>query len=162
MLKLDNRDIEILKILSSEARITKAELAERINLSATPCWERLKRLEKAGIIRSYRADISLKGQVAAVTVFVTVELENHTAQAFQAFEQAARTLDEITGCWALGGGFDYLVQIVTSNIDSYQRLIDGLLERGLGLKRYYTYIVTKPVKENAPLPFDLLLGEEGN
>jgi Lrp/AsnC family transcriptional regulator, regulator of ectoine-degradation genes len=156
MLKLDNRDIEILKILSAEARISKAELANRINLSPTPCWERLRRLEKAGIIRSYKADISLKGIAANVTIFVTVELENHRTEAFQSFEIAVKSRSEIVACWALGGGFDYLMQIVT-----YQRLMDSLLEQGLGLKRYYTYIVTKPVKENGILPFDTLMDVEG-
>lgn len=162
MLKLDNRDIEILKILSAEARISKAELANRINLSPTPCWERLRRLEKAGIIRSYRADISLKGIAANVTVFITVELENHRTEAFQSFEIAVKARPEIVSCWALGGGFDYLMQIVTRDIDSYQRLMDSLLEQGLGLKRYYTYIVTKPVKENGILPFDALMDVEGD
>jgi Lrp/AsnC family transcriptional regulator, regulator of ectoine-degradation genes len=159
MLKLDDRDIEILKILSAEARISKTELAGRINLSPTPCWERLRRLEKAGIIRSYRAEISLKGIASNVMVFVTVELEQHRGEAFQSFERAIRAHPEIIGCWALGGGFDYLLQIVTRDIDSYQRLIDGLLDKGLGLARYYTYVVTKPVKESGLLPFDSLLGE---
>lgn len=159
MLKLDSRDIEILKVLSREARISKAELASRINLSPSPCWERLNRLEKAGIIRSYRADISLKPIAASVTVFVTVELERHRSQAFQMFERTVKTREEIVGCWAIGGGFDYLLQIVTRDVDSYQRLMDTLLDEPLGLARYYSYIVTKPVKEQAPLPFDLLLAE---
>lgn len=156
MLKLDNRDIEILKILSSEARISKADLASRINLSPSPCWERLSRLEKAGVISSYRAEISLKSIVSSVTVFVTVELEHHRSDAFQAFERAVKAKEEIVACWALGGGFDYLLHIVTRDIDSYQRLIDRLLEQPLGVARYYTYIVTKPVKEGGALPFDSL------
>lgn len=157
MLKLDSRDIEILKVLSREARISKAELASRINLSPSPCWERLNRLEKAGVIRGYRAEVSLKAVAASVTVFVTVELERHHADSFQAFERVVKARDEVVGCWALGGGFDYLLQIVTRDIDSYQRLMDLLLDQPLGLARYYTYIVTKPVKETAALPLDLLL-----
>lgn len=156
MLKLDNRDIEILKILSSEARISKAELAARINLSPSPCWERLARLEKAGIIRGYKADVTLKAVTPTVTVFVTLELERHRADAFQAFERTARDIAEIVGCWALGGGLDYLLQIVTRDIDHYQRVIDRLLALPLGVGRYYTYIVTKPVKEGGVLPFDQL------
>jgi Transcriptional regulators len=157
MLKLDDRDIAILKILSAEGRISKAELAARINLSPSPCWERLKRLEKAGIIRGYRAEIALKQIAPTVTAFVTVELERHQADVFQAFERAARARDEIVGCWALGGGFDYLLQVVTRDIDSYQRLIDGLLDAHFGVARYYTYIVTKPVKDTGIPPLDALL-----
>lgn len=155
--KLDDRDIQILSILSREGRISKADLAKKVNLTATPCWERLKRLEAAGIIRGYRAEVSLRHIAPHVAVFVTVELENHRTESFQAFERAVARYDEIIACWAIGGGFDYLLHVVTSDIDSYQRLIDSLLERGLGLARYFTYVVTKPVKSGAAYPYDVLL-----
>ncbi|KGF70517.1 AsnC family transcriptional regulator [Hoeflea sp. BAL378] len=157
-IKLDDRDIKILAILSREGRISKSELAKRVNLSATPCWERLSRLEKAGIISGYQASIELRHIAPQVTVFVMAELDNHRAATFQAFEQAVAHYDEILSCWALGGGFDYLMQIVTRDIDSYQRLIDDLLARRAGLARYFTYIVTKPVKQSATPPFDILMG----
>lgn len=161
-IKLDDRDIKILAILSREGRISKSELAKRVNLSATPCWERLSRLEKAGIISGYHADIELRHVAPQVSVFVMAELDNHRAATFQAFEQAIASYDEILSCWALGGGFDYLMHVVTRDIDSYQRLIDDLLARRAGLARYFTYIVTKPVKHSASLPFELLMddGEE--
>ena len=161
MTRLDNRDLEILRILSREGRITKAELASRINLSPTPCWERLKRLEKAGIIEGYGARISLKALGPHVMVFVSAELESHRAEDFRRFETAVEDYAEVTACWALGGGFDYLLQVVTRDIDSYQRLIDRMLEAEIGLARYYSYVVTKPVKSPGCLPLDLLLGEGG-
>ena len=156
-LKLDDRDIRILSILSKEGRISKADLAKRVNLTPTPCWERLKRLEAAGIICGYRAEISLKQITPHVVIFVTVELESHRSANFQAFERAVAECDEIIACWALGGGFDYLLQVVARDIDSYQRLIDTLLERGLNLARYYTYVVTKPIKIAGTIPFETLL-----
>ncbi len=110
-------------------------------------------MENGGIIRGYHADVELKKIAPHVVVFVVVELESHRAENFQTFEQAVGRCDEITGCWALGGGFDYLLQIITSDIDSYQRLIDGLLERPLGLKRYFTYFVTKQLKTGGEIPF---------
>ncbi|PWE31207.1 AsnC family transcriptional regulator [Maritimibacter sp. 55A14] len=155
-MKLDARDIEILRVLSAEGRITKAELARRINLSPTPCWERLKRLEEAGVIAGYHAEISPRALGPHVTIFVAVELEGHKAEAFQAFERGVMAYEEVTGCWALGGGFDYLMQVVTTDIDTYQRLIDTMLEARIGLARYYTYIVTKPVKSSAGIPPGLL------
>ncbi|PWW04571.1 AsnC family transcriptional regulator [Hoeflea marina] len=157
MLKLDPRDIAILKILSEDGRISKAALAEKINLSPTPCWERLKRLEKAGVISGYHADVELKLVATHVSLFVTVELERHRAEDFQIFERMIGDCAEITGCWALGGGFDYLLQVTTRDIDSYQRLIDGLLEGGLAMARYFTYVVTKTVKSGGMPPFDALL-----
>ena len=115
MLKLDDRDFAILRVLGKEGRLSKTELAKRVNLSASPCWERLKRLEDAGIIRGYHADIELKKITPHVVVFVVVELENHRAENFQIFEQALDRCDEVTACWALGGGFDYLMQVVAGD-----------------------------------------------
>ncbi len=157
--KLDKRDIMILATLSREGRMSKTELAKKVNLSATPCWERLKRLENAGIIAGYHADIELRHVASHVSVFVTAELENHKASTFQTFELAIREQREIIGCWALGGGFDYILQVVTRDIESYQQLIENLLARRVGLARYFTYIVTKSVKRPTALPLDILLSE---
>ncbi|MCV0424240.1 MAG: Lrp/AsnC family transcriptional regulator [Roseibium sp.] len=156
-IKLDDRDIKILALLTKEGRMSKAALAEKVNLSATPCWERLKRLEKAGIISGYHAEVELKLIAPHVSAFVMAELENHRAETFQTFEAAIARYDEITACWAIGGGFDYLLQVVTHNVDTYQALIDELLGSGTGLARYFTYIVTKPVKISATPPISLLL-----
>jgi len=157
MFKLDDRDLQILKVLAKEARISKADLAKRINLSPSPCWKRLERLEKAGVIEGYNAQISLKNIAPHVTVFVTIELEHHRTTYFQAFEVLVQKRPEITACWALGGGLDYLLQIVTKDIDAYQRLMDDLLDQGTGIVRYFTYVVTKPVKGPAILPLEDLV-----
>ena len=157
MLRLDDRDLKILSILSREGRISKAELAARVNLSAAPAWERLKRLEEAGVIEGYRAEIALRRLAPHVTILMAAELEKHRAQDFELFERVIHSLDEVVACWAVGGGVDYFLQIVTRDVDSYQRLVDHLLERRIGLSRYFTYIVTKPVK-SAPPPLELLLG----
>jgi Lrp/AsnC family transcriptional regulator of ectoine degradation len=155
-MRLDQRDIAILRVLATEGRISKTDLAARVGLSATPCWERLRRLEKAGLIEGYRAEIALRKLGPHVTVFVAAELADHTAARFRAFEEAMGRYDEVVACWALGGGFDYLLQIVTRDIDAYQRLIDAMLDARIGLARYFTYIVTKPVKGTAPPPFEAL------
>lgn len=157
MLRLDDRDIEILRVLSTDGRITKSALAQKIGLSPTPCWDRLKKLENAGIIEGYRAEISLKKLGQHVSVFVAAELSDHTAASFRIFENAIQQHDEIVSCWALGGGFDYLLHFITRDIDAYQRLIDELLEAKIGLARYFTYIVTKPIKGSGAPPFELLL-----
>ncbi|UUP15964.1 Lrp/AsnC family transcriptional regulator [Nitratireductor thuwali] len=159
MLKLDDRDLKILAILQKEGRISKAALAERVNLTPAPCWERLQRLEKAGVITGYRAEVALNKLAPHIMVFMAAELEGHRAENFQLFERAVRDIDEIMGCWAVGGGFDYILQIVARDIDTYQRLVDHLLEAHLGLVRYFTYIVTKPVKRPGALPLDMLLSE---
>lgn len=157
-MKLDARDLQILRVLSAEGRITKADLAAKVGLSASPCWERLRKLEQAGIIEGYNARINLRKLGPHVTVFVAAELADHTPASFRAFEDSVQRYEEITACWALGGGFDYLMQIVTTDIDSYQRLIDQMLEARIGLARYFTYIVTKPVKSPGLPPLEALMG----
>lgn len=156
MLKLDDRDLKILSILRREGRISKAALAEKVNLTAAPCWERLRRLERAGVIKGYHAEISLRKIGPHLVIFMAAELEGHRAENFQLFEHRISSVDEIVGCWAVGGGFDYILQIVTRDIDSYQRLVDRLLESRVGLMRYFTYVVTKPVKQSSSLPLDQL------
>lgn len=157
MLKLDDRDLKILSILQNEGRISKTALAERVNLTPAPCWERLKRLEQAGIITGYHAEVALNRIAPHVVVFMAVELEGHRTEDFQLFERGVQKVQEVVGCWAVGGGFDYILQIVARDIDAYQRLVDRLLEARLGLKRYFTYIVTKPVKQPKGVPLDVLL-----
>ena len=159
MIKLDDRDIAILRILATDGRITKAALAEKVGLTPTPCWDRLKKLEKAGLIDGYGARFNLRKLGPWVTVFVVVELADHTAARFRAFEDAMHRYDEVVACWALGGGFDYILQIVTKDIDAYQRLIDTMLDAKIGLSRYFTYIVTKPVKVASAPPLAALLGD---
>ena len=109
MLKLDDRDLKILSILSTEGRISKAALAERVNLTAAPCWERLKRLEEAGIITGYHADIALRKIAPHVVIFMAAELEGHRSENFRIFERTVERLEEIVACWAVGGGFDYIL-----------------------------------------------------
>jgi Lrp/AsnC family transcriptional regulator of ectoine degradation len=157
-LSLDERDLAILSILSREGRIAKAELARRVNLSPSPCWQRLQRLEAAGLIRGYRAEIALARLAPHVRVFVMVELESHRAESFRRFEGTIAGIEEITACWALGGGFDYLMEVVTPDIADYQALMDSLLERRAGVARYFTYVVTKDIKD-APPPLSALLGK---
>ena len=149
-LRLDDRDLKILAILQREGRITKAELAKRVNLSATPCWARLQRLEEAGIIESYGAKIAFKHLTQLTWVFVTIELESHRSEDFQRFEEIVAGIPEIFECFAVGGGIDYIIKVMAHDVDSYQTLVDGLLSSDAGVKRYWTYFVTKPVKDEPP------------
>jgi Lrp/AsnC family transcriptional regulator, regulator of ectoine-degradation genes len=157
-IRLDPIDLRILAEIQREGRITKLALAERVGLSATPCWMRLKRLEKAGVISGYHAHLSLRKLGAFAHVFVEVTLGQHRQADFERFERAIADLPEITACWALGGGVDYLLKIVARDIDAYQRLIDGLLMREIGIERYFTYIVTRTVKDEPVTALDAIIG----
>ena len=155
--RLDGIDLKILGTLQREGRITKQALAERVNLSPTPCWERLKRLEKAGYIKGYHAEIDLAKLAGVTTVLVEVTLKQHRLEDFERFERAIGQVPEVVECAATGGGIDYLLKIVTVDIDSYQRLIDELLAAGIGIERYFTYVVTRSVKAASQPPVELLL-----
>lgn len=157
-MKLDDFDIKILSVLQREGRITKVRLAETIGLSSSPCWERLRRLEAAGYIIGYRAEVNLAKLANLLTVFVEVTLQNHEAADFEMFESAVQDHEEILECYALGGGVDYLFKVVTRDIVEYQALIETLLEAQIGIAKYYTYVVTKPIKSQTPPPLQRLIG----
>jgi len=154
--KLDDIDVRILATLQREGRITKAGLAERVHLSPTPCWARLKRLEKAGLIRGHHADIRLERLANFTVVLVEITLKQHSFQEFERFETAMQRTPEVIECLATGGGIDYLLKVVVPDIDAYQRLIDSLLVAEVGIDRYFTYVVTRSVKDGPQAPVDLV------
>ncbi|GGE03040.1 AsnC family transcriptional regulator [Aureimonas endophytica] len=155
MHQLDAIDVKILAEIQREGRIAKTALAERVGLSATPCWMRLKRLEKAGIVAGYHARIDWRLVAPITTVIVEVTLGGHRQADFDRFERAMRTEPEVVSCWSTGGGVDYVLKVVARDVEAYQRLVDGWLEREIGIQRYFTYVVTKVVKDGIDPPADL-------
>ncbi|ESX14903.1 AsnC family transcriptional regulator [Mesorhizobium sp. LSHC440B00] len=155
--KLDAVDLRILDAIQRDGRITKLALAEQVGLSPTPCWMRLRKLEKAGIVSGYHARIAMRVVAPVATVLMEVTLASHRQADFDRFERVIRDIPEIVACWSVGGGVDYVVKVMTRDIDAYQRLVDDLLEREIGIDRYFTYIVTKTVKDEIVLPIADLL-----
>lgn len=156
-LKLDQIDLKILDVVQRDGRITKLALADKVGLSPTPCWMRLRKLEKAGIVSGYHAKVAMRAVAPVATVLMEVTLASHRQADFDRFERVIRDVPEIVACWSVGGGVDYLLKVMARDIDAYQRLVDVLLEREIGIDRYFTYIVTKTVKEEMALPVADLL-----
>ncbi|MCC3861246.1 Lrp/AsnC family transcriptional regulator [Pseudemcibacter aquimaris] len=154
---LDPTDLKILSVLQNEGRISKTDLAERVNLSPSPCWVRLQRLEDEGYITSYSANIVLDKLFSFSTVMVEVSLKSHTKNDFIRFEEAVQSMDHVVDCYATGGGIDYILRIVAKDIDLYQKLIDEMLDADIGIDRYFTYIVTKTVKSSNQIKINALL-----
>lgn len=154
MIKLDRYDIAILRILARDGRITKSRLAEEVNLSLSPAWERVRRLEESGVIRGYRADIDWVGAFNGSRIIVEVTLARHTAHDMSRFEARVRAAREIVQCHATGGGVDYVMHVIARDIDRYQRFIDALLAEDLGIERYFTYVVMKIVKDGSTSGLD--------
>lgn len=155
MHQLDATDVKILAEIQREGRIAKTALAERVGLSATPCWMRLKRLEKAGIVAGYHARIDWRLVSPITTVIVEITLGGHRQADFDRFERAMRGESEVVSCWSTGGGIDYVLKVVARDVEAYQQLIDGWLEREIGIQRYFTYVVTRVVKDAIDPPADL-------
>ena len=150
MRKLDVYDLAILRILQTQGRITKVALSEAVNLSPSPCWERLKRLESAGYIVGYQAMVDLRRIAPVTEVMVEVTLTNHRAEDFRRFEAVMQAEPQIVACWATGGGIDYMMRLIVADVDAYQHLMDRLLDADIGIGRYFGYIVTKQVKSAPP------------
>lgn len=159
-MKLDAIDLKILDAIQRDGRITKLALAQKVGLSPTPAWLRLRKLEREGIVRGYHASVDMRAVVPVATVLVEVTLRSHRQADFDRFERAIRQVPEIVCCWSVGGGIDYILKVMARDIDAYQRLIDQLLEREIGIDRYFTYIVTRTLKENEPVSIDGLLAEK--
>ncbi len=129
-MKLDAIDLKIVEALRRDGRMTKLRLAEAVNLSPAACWERLRRLETSGVIKGYAA----------------ISLKSHQQTDFRRFEEAVARESAIVACDATGGGVDYILRVMVPDIDSYQRLIDRLLDPQLGIERYFSYVVTKSLR----------------
>ena len=149
-LRLDATDVRILSAVQKHGQLSKARLAEIVNLSPTPCWARLSRLKAAGYIRGYHADIALNRFGDFTQVIVTVSLTHHRKPDFERFEAHIRKLDEVAECIATGGGMDYVLKIFCPSLANFQELMETLLAAELGIDRYMTYIVTREIKSARP------------
>ena len=147
---LDAIDLRILCAVQQHGQLSKTRLAEIANISATPCWARLDRLKAAGFIRGYHADIALERICEFTRVIVTVSLTHHRKADFDRFEAFVNSRDEFTECIATGGGMDYVLKVVCSNLTGFQALMQAMLDAELGVDRYMTYIATRTVKSSLP------------
>ena len=156
MYKLDERDIQILSILQKEGRITKTNLADRLNLSLTPSWDRLQRLEEEGIIESYGARLSSSFVKNFHLVITEVELESHKEGEFARFEDAIMGFDEVLSCWSVGGGLDYILKVLVKDVSDYQDFLKRVLKANVGLRRYFSYAVLDKIKDTDVVPDSLI------
>jgi DNA-binding Lrp family transcriptional regulator len=141
--KLDAIDLKILAKLQVNGRITNAALADAVGLSQSPCLQRVKRLEKAGIITGYGAHIDQAAFGETLTVFTEVTLKDHRRDDFARFETAIAEFEEVVECHLISGGYDYLLKFVCKNVSTYQTTIERVLESCDGIGKYFSYIVIK-------------------
>lgn len=159
-LKLDRIDLKILAQLQQSGRMTNVELADAVGLSPSPCLTRVKRLEKAGFITGYSAQINLAKLGEMLTVFTEVTLTEHRSGDFSRFEAKIRKLDEIVECHLVSGGYDYLLKFVTRGVSHYQSIIEGMLESDYGIEKYFSYVVIKSPFIKHHYPIQKLFGDQ--
>ncbi|KND57375.1 Leucine-responsive regulatory protein [Candidatus Paraburkholderia schumanniana] len=158
--KLDRIDIKILAELQKNGNVTNAHLASVVGLSPSPCLQRVKRLEAAGIISGYGAHLNLAGLTSTVTVFTEIMLYDHRREDFVRFEANLRDFDEITECHLVSGGYDYLLKFLVKDIGHYQEVIEKLVDWNLGIEKYFSYIVIRTPFVKHAVPLETLLSDE--
>lgn len=153
MFRLDRTDIDILILLQKDGRLSNVSLAESVGLSPSPCLQRVKRLEKAGLIENYEARVNIKKIVNSMTIFTEVTLAGHERTDFQRFEKAMAAVPELMECHLITGGYDYLLRFVARNIEHYQDVILNVVDSKVGIAKYFSYIVinTPVIKNTLPL-----------
>lgn len=145
--KLDGIDRKILRTLQTHGRITNVELAERVNLSPTPCFERVRRLEEAGYIKGYFARLAPQKLGLGLLAFIEVSLDRTNTDAFERFRRSVDAVSEIQECHMVAGGFDYLLKVRVADMDAYRRFLGERISALPGVDRTHTYVVMEEVKD---------------
>ena len=152
--KLDRIDLQILGELQANARLSSADLAERVALSASPCWRRVKRLEEDGVIRGYQARIDVARLGYQVTAFVHISLDKKDTRHLQAFERAVQTIPQVLSCHRISGRYDYQLMAVAEDLQAYGVFAETFINGLPSVKEVYTSFVMREVKAagGVPLP----------
>jgi len=155
MLELDRIDRKILAILQAQGRISNTELAERIGLSMSPCSERVKRLERGGVITGYHARVAPAAVGRELLVFVEITLSSKSAEVFDKVRTELQLMPEVQECHLVSGSFDYLVKARLSGMDEYRNLLGAILKKLPVPAQSHSYVVMEQVKETLELPVGL-------
>ena len=150
--QLDKVDIKILQQLQANARIAMTELAEKVGLSTTPCTERVRRLEREGVIEGYHARLNPQALGASLLVFVEIKLSAKSGDIFDAFRREVQKLPDVQECHLVSGDFDYLVKARINEMASYRKLLGDILLKLPHVRESKSYIVMEEVKESLTLP----------
>ncbi len=153
MKTIDKIDKAILKQLQLNARISNVELSKLVNLSPSPCLDRVKRLEKDGLIENYKAIINPTKLGYDMFAYVSVTLDKTTKDSFDRFQQEIILLEEVIECDMVAGGFDYLVKLCIKNMKHYRTVLGAISELP-EVGQTHTYVVIENVKENKGLPIN--------
>ena len=151
MPNMDKFDIAILKVLQEDARATNVEIAERVNLSPSPCLRRIRNLEKIGVLRGYRADIDRKEVGLGLTVFVEIKVGHHSQENAKAQQAALWAIPEVVSCFLISGNADFLAEVVVEDLPAYERLLTETLLALPGVNDIRSNFAIRAIKTGGPL-----------
>ncbi len=154
MRDLDRIDLKILDILQREGRISVTELAERVSLSATPCSDRVKRMEREGVITGYHARVNPAALGKNLLVFLEIKLSAKSGDVFDKVKKELMYVPEVMECHLVSGDFDYLVKARLTEMNEYRRLLGEILKRLPASAESHSYVVMEEIKETLFLPVD--------
>jgi DNA-binding Lrp family transcriptional regulator len=149
---LDKFDLAILMELQADARLTNAELAQRVGLSAAPCWRRVRALEEAGFIRGYRAEIDRHKIGLGVLAFVRLDAERNTGDLTRAMEEAIRRIPEVVSCHYISGTGTFELQVVAPDLERFSQFAREVLLNLPNVKDMHTSFSLGEVKAGGALP----------
>ena len=150
--ELDATDREILRLIQRDATLSLATIAEAVGLTPTPCWKRIRRLEKAGVIAGRVAllDAALVG--LPLSVFVALEIADHSAAWIEGFADAVAAMPEVLECWRMGGDVDYLLRVAVADMPAYDAFYRRLTATVPGLRNVTSRFAMERVKGTTALP----------
>lgn len=152
MIELDALDLRILDLLQQQGRLTMTELGERIGLSTSPCSQRVKRLEQAGVIQGYHAKVDPVAVGQTLLVFVEITLSEKSEQIFKKVRDELAHIPEVLECHLVSGSFDYLVKARLAGMADYRQLLGSMLKRIPVAAQSNSYVVMEEIKESVALP----------
>lgn len=147
-MKLDKFDIAILEALQQDARISLQALSERVGLTSSPCWMRIKRMEEAGVIEGYSVRVNAAQIGLADTVIVQVTLNDHSDAALFEFGQALEQIPEVLEAFLVSGDYDYYVRIAVADTRDYERLLRERLYKIPGIRHSKSSFVLRQLKQS--------------
>jgi Lrp/AsnC family transcriptional regulator len=149
---MDTFDLQILRELQADAEISMQELGEKVGLSHTPCWRRVKKLEEAGVIKRRVTLLDPEQLQLSVNVFVQVSLGVQQEEALNAFEAAVQTIPEIVECYTVSGDRDFLLRVVVEDVTAYERLLKSTLVHLPEVANMSSTFALRQVKYTTELP----------
>ena len=150
--RLNRIERNILRVLQEDGRISYAALAREVGLTTTPCIERVKRLEREGVIRGYQAILDPDYLDAGLVVFVQIRLTRTAQDIFAEFKAMASSLEEVQECYLVSGNFDYLIKARVADMHAYREFLGETLLTLPGVQESTSYVVMEQVKETLKLP----------